>query len=392
VADVFRLYGQAYRRFQRLPLSHLKVMRAIEACRTAALGGHLERCDDCGHERPAYNSCRNRHCPKCQSLANARWLQAREEELLPVPYFHVVFTLPHELNPIALRNKMKIYDILFRAVAQTLLQFGADPERGLGGMLGITAILHTWDQTLRDHIHLHCAVPGGALSQDGLSWVSARPDFLFPVKALAKVFRGKFLDFLLQAFHDGELAFSGRTEELADEAAFRGLLNQLYGKDWVVYSKPAFAGPRAVLDYFGRYTHRIAISNHRLLSVADGIVTFSYRDRRDANKRKTISLPAREFIRRFLLHTVPSSFMRVRHFGFLANRRKKTALSRCRELLGLSPDIQRAEPKATAELVLDLTGKDLALCPCCRTGRMRVVGEIVPLHRLALFTRHLDSS
>ena len=284
LADVFRLYGQAYRQSRPLPASHLKIMRAVEACRTAALGGHLHRCGDCGSELPVYNSCRDRHCPKCQTVTKARWLKAREEELLPVPYFHVVFTLPHELNPVALRNKSAVYDIFFRAAAQTLLRFAADPHRGLGGTLGITAILHTWDQTLHDHIHLHCAIPGGALSQDKQQWVPARPDFLFPVRALAKVFRGKFLDSLRQAFHDGELAFSGRTAALADAPAFRRLLTQLYTKDWIVYSKPAFAGPKVVLDYFGRYTHRVAISNHRLLSIKDGVITFSYRDRRDADE------------------------------------------------------------------------------------------------------------
>jgi hypothetical protein len=392
VADVFRLYGQAYRRSRALPSSHLKIMRAIEACRTAALGGHLELCTDCGFRRPVYNSCRNRHCPKCQALAKAQWLQAREEELLPVSYFHVVFTIPHELNHLALRNKRVVYDILFRAVSQTLLQFGADPDRGLGGTLGITAILHTWDQTLRDHIHLHCAVPGGALSQDRHRWVSARPNFLFPVRALAQVFRGKFLDFLMQAFQDGELAFSGKTEDLSAEPAFRGLLARLYAKAWVVYSKRAFAGPRSVLDYFGRYTHRVAISNHRLLSVEGGTVTFSYRDRRDADKRKVMSLAADEFIRRFLLHAVPHSFMRVRHFGFLANRRKKDYLTRCRELLGLTADIQRSAPKETAELVMDLTGEDLKACPCCARGRMRVIGELFPLRGVVFNGRSLDSS
>lgn len=392
MADVFRLYGQAYRQSQALPSSHLKIMRAIEACRTAVLGGHLELCTECGFSRPVYNSCRDRHCPKCQALAKARWLQAREEELLPVPYFHVVFTLPHELNPIALRNKSALYDIFFRAVSQTLLQFGADPVRGLGGTLGITAVLHTWDQTLRDHIHLHCAIPGGALSHDRLRWVSTRPNFLFPVRALAQVFRGKFLDFLMKAFQDGELAFSGRTTDLAAQPAFRALLTRLYAKDWVVYSKRAFAGPQSVLDYFGRYTHRVAISNHRLISVGDGVVTFSYRDRRDANKRKTMSLAANEFIRRFLLHAVPPSFMRIRHFGFLANRCKKTYLSRCRQILGLAPDIQRSAPKATSELVLDLTGNDLGVCPCCRRGRMRVVGPIVPLRGPPASGMGLDTS
>ena len=378
VADVLRLHGDAYRRAHPPPLLHLKIMRAISACRTPALGGHLQRCDGCGFERPAYNSCRNRHCPKCQELVKARWLKAREEELLPVPYFHLVFTLPHELNAIALCNKPEVYDILFRAVSRTLLEFGADAQRGLGGTLGITAILHTWDQTLRDHIHLHCAIPGGALSRDGQRWVSASPNFLFPVRALAQVFRGKFLDFLNKAFQDGQLIFPGKTASLASESAFRGLLAELYSKNWVVYSKRAFAGPRSVLDYIGRYTHRIAISNHRILSVENGVVTFSYRDRRDANKRKAMSLAADEFIRRFLLHAVPASFMRVRHFGFLANRRKKTALSRCRELLGLAPDIQRSVPKTTEELFQDLTGKDIGACPACGKGRMRKIVELIP--------------
>ena len=390
VADVFRLYGEAYRRAQAMPLSHLKIMRAIELCRTAALGGHKERCNSCGFSRPAYNSCRNRHCPKCQALAKARWLRAREEELLPVPYFHLVFTIPHELNPLALRNKKAVYDILFRAVSQTLLEFGADEKRGLDGTLGITAILHTWDQTLGDHIHLHCAIAGGALARDGKRWVSADPDFLFPVRAMSQVFRGKFLDFLKKAFHSGELIFPGQIAGLAEEAAFRKLTALLYEKKWVVYAKRAFAGPQSVLDYIGRYTHRVAISNHRILSVKDGVVTFSYRDSRDANKRKAMSLPAHEFIRRFMLHAIPDSFMRVRHFGFLANRRKKEALSRCRALLGLTPVVVRAETKTTEELVLELTGKNLHACPACQVGRMKVVGELVPLWAFA--GRKLDSS
>ena len=392
LADVFRLYGETYRRAQAMPLSHLKIMRAIELCRTAALGGHKERCDGCGLERPCYNSCRNRHCPKCQALAKARWLKAREEELLPVPYFHLVFTIPHELNPLALRNKKPVYDILFRAVSQTLLEFGADDKRGLGGTLGITAILHTWNQTLGDHIHLHCAIAGGALAQDGKRWVSADPDFLFPVRAMSQVFRGKFLDFLKKAFHDGELIFPGQIADLAEEPAFRTLISLLYEKKWVVYAKRAFAGPQSVLDYIGRYTHRVAISNHRIISVKDGVVAFSYRDSRDANKRKVMSLPAHEFIRRFMLHAVPTSFMRVRHFGFLANRCKKTALSRCRELLGLTPAVARADAKTTDELVLELTGKDLRACPACRVGRMKIVGEIVPIWATIKVGRKLDSS
>ena len=375
VADVFRLHGEAYRLSRRLPSSHLKIMRAVEACRTAKLGGHLDRCDSCGFTRQAYNSCRNRHCPKCQALTKARWLDARKAELLPVPYFHNVFTLPHELNALALCNKKAVFEILFQAVSQTLLTFS---EKEFGGSLGVTAILHTWDQTLRDHIHLHCAIPAGALSSDGQRWVHARKDFLFPVKALAVVFRGKFMAALKEAYARQELIFPGRTADLADPETFKRLIRELYQKNWIVYSKAAFNGPQAVLDYIGRYTHRIAISNNRILAVKDGAVTFSYRDRRDENRRKAMTLAADEFIRRFLLHALPTSFMKIRHFGFLANRRKKEALARCRELLvcPVETPASETETKTTRELLQELTGFDLARCPECHTGKMQVVGEI----------------
>jgi hypothetical protein len=368
VADVFGLYGEAFRHAHRLSSSHVKVMRAIQACRTAALGGHIERCDQCGFTRQAYNSCRNRHCPKCQALAKARWLAARQAELLPVNYFHTVFTLPHELNALALANKKIVFDILFRSVSETLLRFAA---KELGGKLGVTAILHTWDQKLNEHIHLHCAIPAGALSFDGKSWNPSHPAFLFPVKALGRMFRGKFLDFLKSAHTKNRL-------RVADDRAFQTLLRSLYDTDWVVYSKEAFAGPKAVLDYFGRYTHRIAISNHRILDVSNNQVTFTYRDRKDDNKQKVMTLPADEFIRRFLLHTVPASFMRIRHFGFLANRSKKKDLARCRELLSAPAPASDEPPKtSTQELLRDLTGKDLAACPACQTGRLLITAEIL---------------
>lgn len=350
-------------------------MRAIVACRTAALGGHIERCDQCGFSRNAYNSCRNRHCPKCQALAKARWLAAREAELLPVKYFHTVFTLPHELNALALANKKIVFDILFRSVSETLLSFAA---KELGGKLGITSILHTWDQKLNTHLHLHCAIPAGALSEGGKSWNPSHPAFLFSVKALACMFRGKFLDSL-------KSAHTKRYLQVADDRAFQTLLRSLYDTDWVVFSKEAFAGPKAVLDYFGRYTHRIAISNHRILDVVNGQVTFSYRDRKDDNKQKVMTLPTDEFICRFLLHTVPASFVRVRHFGFLANRSKKKNLARCRELLGAPIPASDEPPKiSTQELLRDLTGKDLAACPACQTGRLHIVAEI-PAHPLPLW-------
>ena len=343
-------------------------MRAIEACRTVALGGHREQCDHCDFTRNAYNSCRNRHCPKCQALAKAQWLADREAELLPVPYFHTVFTLPHELNALALCNKKPVFDILFRSMSETLASFA---QKELAGQLGVTAILHTWDQKLNTHIHLHCAIPAGALSFDGKSWNPSHPGFLFPVKALSPVFRGKFIDFLKKAYAKGRIAFP-------DPHEFQALVNSLYQKSWVVYSKEAFAGPKVVLDYFGRYTHRIAISNHRILEISGNHVTFSYRDRRDDNKRKILTLNADEFIRRFLLHIVPASLKRIRHFGFLANRSKKKNLERCRQLLG-APPAPKPEPdqKTTEDRVRDLTRIDLGLCPSCQTGRLHIVAEIL---------------
>jgi hypothetical protein len=366
VADVFRLHGEAFRHTHRLPSAHLKVMRAIEACRSPALGGHVETCDACGFTRNAYNSCRNRHCPKCQALAKAQWLAARQAELLPVTYFHTVFTLPHELNALALCNKRQVFNILFGSVSEALLTFA---ENKLGGTLGFTAILHTWDQKLNTHIHLHCAIPAGALSFDGQSWIPSPPAFLFPVKALGSLFRGKFLAHLKAAHAKGKIVAS-------DPAAFGRLIDSLYTKDWVVYSKPAFAGPQIVLDYFGRYTHRIAITNHRILEVSAGQVTFTYRDRRDGNRNKIMTLDADEFIRRFLLHTVPGSFHRIRHFGFLANRAKQKDLARCRQLLGALAPTPEPEQKTAQDLLRDLTGVDLGACPACSTGRLHITAEI----------------
>ena len=380
VADVFRLYGEAYRRAHPLPLSHLKVMHAIEVCRTAYLGGHAERCDVCGHEQISYNSCRNRHCPKCQALAKAQWLEARRAELLPVDYFHTVFTIPHELNAIALVNKKVVFDILFRATSQTLQKFAADPRNSLGGKIGFTAILHTWDQKLLDHFHLHCLIPGGALSFDGKRWIPARKGFLFPVRALSKVFRGKFIDYIKKEFTAGKLIFPGQTASLGTEEGFSGLVNQLWKKQWVVYCKESFAGPEKVLDYLGRYTHRVAISNHRITSVANGKVSFTYRDRAHGNVKKNLTLSASEFIRRFLLHVLPKSYMRVRYFGFLTPPSKKRSLALCRQLLGIHPDMPEAPEKTTHELMLELTGTDITVCPCCERGTMRFVRRLQPLY------------
>jgi hypothetical protein len=328
-ADIFREYGEQYKRSHSLPMSHLKVMHDIKVCRTAYLGGHVERCDWCGFERIAYNSCRNRHCPKCQALTKAEWLEKRKAELLPVDYFHLVFTLPHELNALTLCNKTVIFDALFKVVSQILEEFAADLKHGLGGRTGFTAILHTWDQKLLSHIHLHCVIPAGVLSSDGKRWIRSRKNFLFPVKALSKVFRGKFIDYLKKAFVKGKLIFPGQIAYLASEENFLQLINQLWEKDWVVYSKVPFDGPEKVFDYLGRYTHCVAIANHRIVKVKAGQVTFRYRDRSDGDKCKLMTITAKEFIHRFLLHVIPDSYKQIRHFGFLANRCKKQDMVRC---------------------------------------------------------------
>jgi hypothetical protein len=365
LADILRAHGHAYRRTHRPPAQQCRILAAIEACRTAQLGGHREHCDACGFERFAYNSCRNRHCPKCQSLTKAQWLEDRRAELLPVPYFHVVFTLPHELNRLVLTNKRPMLNLLFQAAARTLSQFG---ENRFGGQVGFTMILHTWDQTLGPHFHLHCVIAAGALAGDHSRWMPGQPGFLFPVRALSKVFRGKFLDGLRRLSQRGRLACSG--DELDP------LLNSLRRKPWIVYAKKPFAGPEQVLDYLGRYTHRVAISNDRILDLSQGAVTFAYRDRANGDVPRTMILGADEFIRRFLLHVLPRGFMRIRHFGFLANRGKAKALARCRELLGVEPPLPW-QAKTTAEWVLRLTGTDLTRCPRCGHGPL-IRTELTP--------------
>jgi hypothetical protein len=376
LADVFRHYGPAYRSAQRLPGAHLKVMHAIESCRTATLGGHRESCAQCGFERYTYNSCRNRHCPKCGSLAKAQWLEERQAELLPVPYFHNVFTLPHQLNPLILcqqHNRAAVLNLLFRSAAATLLEFG---RNNLGGQLGVTMVLHTWDQQLRAHFHVHCLIPGGALSADGQRWRMAHPRFLFPVHALSKVFRAKFLDGLQRLYDDEQLRFPAHVAHLADRQAFAALLQHLRGQGWVVYCKPPFAGPAKLLDYLGRYTRRVALSNGRLLSMDDGQVRFHYRDRAHGDCLKVATLAADEFMRRFLLHVLPERFQRIRHYGFLASRNKHEALGRCRQVLDV-PKPAPPEKKSTADWLLHLTGTDITRCPQCHQPLQRV--ELPPL-------------
>jgi hypothetical protein len=380
VAEVFRSFGAAYRERYggQLSLEQLRAMRAIEVCRTAVLGGHVEACDQCGGERISYNSCRNRHCPKCQGLDKERWREAQQAALLPVRYFHLVFTLPVGLGPLALRNQAVVYALLFRAASETLLELSADP-RHLGARIGFTAVLHTWSQTLEYHPHLHCIVTGGGLSADGQQWVSSRGDFFLPVAVLSRLFRGKMVAYLKQAYQARELAFPGLIAPLQERACFQQLCRALYAQEWVVYCKPPFAGPEKVLDYLARYTHRVALSNERLVRIEGDQVVFRYRDRRDHDRTKLLTLKAEEFIRRFLLHVLPEQFVKIRHYGLLSNRRRQAQLSQARQVLGAAPPAERPTKPATwQELLLRLTGIDPTRCPHCGKGRMVTRQILVP--------------
>ena len=375
VADIFRRYGAAYRETHGASLcaAQRRVMRAIELCRTAALGGHVERCDRCDHQRICYNSCRDRHCPKCQSLARAQWLEDRRSELLDTQYFHVVFTVPQPIAAIALQNKETVYNILFRAAAETLRTIAADPEH-LGAQIGFFAVLHTWGQVLSIHPHLHCVVPGGGISPDGTRWISCRPNYLLPVPVLAPLFRRLFLDYLRQAFDAGDLQFFSSLEPLRIRDAFLRHIAPCREKDWVVYAKRPFAGPEEVLKYVARYTHRVAISNNRLLDINDGKVQFRWKDYRDSNRHKTMTLDADEFIRRFLLHVLPDGFQRIRYYGFLANRYRAEKLTLCRQLMQMPPPtVKREANKDYRDRYEALTGISLKTCPLCRCGTMVVI-------------------
>lgn len=371
-----RACGEAYRATHRLSAQQERGLQAIAQCRTAALGGHAARCDHCGVISISYRSCGNRHCPKCQTLAKQRWLERQCADLLDIDYWHLVFTLPHALNPLAQGNPEVIYNLLFRAASETLLAFGRNP-RWLGGELGITMVLHTWGQKLDSHIHVHCVVTGGALSPDGERWLPANKGFLFPTRALSKVFRGKYLDYLQESDAEGALRFGGSTATLAEAGAFRLFLAKLKTHDWVVYAKPPFAGAEQVLSYLGRYTHRVAIANHRLVSFEDGEVRFRWRDYAHGNKVKVMSLTGVEFIRRFLLHTLPHRLVRIRHYGLLSNRCRHAKLARCRALLD-QPEPQVLESLLVAALMLRLTGIDIHRCPYCHQGRLQVIMTLDP--------------
>lgn len=371
VADVVRLYGASYQAQRQLSCPQWRVMRHIKECRTAALGGHMEACDSCDHQRPVYNSCRDRHCPKCQTTTKEKWLAARKAELLPVEYFHKVFTLPHELNALTLANKRVVLRILFQSVAETLQQFGRDPRSRLGGNVGFTLVLHTWNQQLFDHFHLHCVIPAGALSRDGKTWIPAQnPRYLFAVKALGIVFRGKFLDHLKKVYEDGKLVLPSSMAEYQSPQRFDDFLSAMRAKSWVVFSKAPFGGPQRVLEYLGRYTHRVAISNHRLVDVSHEGVTFSYRDRSDNSQKKLATVSGHEFLRRFLLHVLPPGFARIRHYGFLASRNKQKMLEQCRTALNVAAPPPPAEQTAV-ERLLDASGIDVLKCPCCKAGQMQ---------------------
>ena len=390
VADVFRRYGAAYRQQHAGSLSRgqRRVMSAIELCRTAALGGHLEECDCCGHQRPAYNSCRNRHCPKCQSLARAQWLEDRQAELLPVEYFHVVFTVPEEMAAIAYQNKEVVYGILFRATAETLRTIAADPKH-LGAEIGFFAVLHTWGQNLLFHPHLHCVVPGGGISPDGKRWIACRPGFFLPVRVLSRLFRRLFLEHLQAAFDQGKLRFFSSLERLRDSKAFAAYLSPLRQTEWVVYAKPPFGGPEQVLNYLGLYTHRVAISNNRLLNIDHGQVAFRWKDYRDHDQQKTLTLEAGEFIRRFLLHILPDGFQRIRHYGFLGHRYRQAKLAQCRQLLGvpltLTDVVTRQDKLDYRDLYEKLTGKSLRECPVCHRGQMVAIAILAACDRAPPF-------
>jgi hypothetical protein len=364
VADILRRHGDAYRAQHALPAHQLRLMRALQLCRTAPLGGHIERCGHCDQQRISYNSCRNRHCPKCQNLARAQWIENRKAELLPIPYFHVVFTIPEQLNPLALQNKKVFYDLLFTVSAATLQTIAGDPKH-LGAEIGFFSILHTWGQTLTHHPHIHTVVTGGGLRSDRAAWIPSRQRFFVSVRVLARLFRRLFLEALQQAFQKERLSFHGNLTPFAQPNAFRSLLAPLRQLQWVVYAKPPFGGPQQVIDYLGRYTHRVAISKHRIRNVADGQVTFQYKQYRaiEGQQAREMTVTAEEFLRRFLLHSLPPGFQRIRHYGLLASRPKRENLALCRQLL-------QAPPEPDKEAVQERLLAPLLRCPKCHTGVM----------------------
>ncbi len=386
IADIFRLYGDEYIKRRSLPAHYLKIIHDIIVCRTDYLGGHIYKCSLCGFETEVYNSCRNRHCPKCQFNARLKWVQKRKSEILPVGYFHDVFTLPHDLNPLMLCNKKVCLNLLFKSVSETLLEFG---KGELKGQVGFIAILHTWSQTLLDHFHIHCVIPAGAISEDKKEWIYSPENFLFSVPAMSKMFRGKYIDYLRKAYQNNELIFPGKIEYLSHGKAFNDLVKKLWKKKWVVYSKKPFPNPETVLEYLSHYTHRIAIANYRIISTENGNVTFKYKDRKNDNIEKEMTLNAEEFIRRFLLHVLPEKFMKIRYYGFLVNRNRKKNILFCCQLLNV--DYIETKDKKTSdrltdwsdqstdwlEIIKESIGIDITTCPQCQKGQMQTAGKIL---------------
>jgi len=374
VADILRAHGAEYCARHPVSPQQAAVMRHLAQCRTAALGGHVDGCDSCGFMRVSYNSCRDRHCPKCQATQRQQWIEARLERVLPVSHFHVVFTLPEELNPLMLRNQALLYDLLFQAASQTLLALASDRQR-LGAQIGCSAILHTWGQNLLFHPHLHCVVTAGGLSGDGKHWIPTRQDYLLPVKVLGRLFRGKFLAFLQELYRSNQLTLRGSTAGLADPQAFAALRDRLYRTNWIVFAKPPFGGVQQVFQYLGRYSHRVAISNHRLLSMDEGKVAFRYKDYRDGARWKVMTLAAEEFLRRFLLHVLPKRFVRIRHYGLMAGRNVATRLQQARNLLApaeaVAPAPCPAPIRTWEQRVLAWTGQDPMHCPRCQGALTR---------------------
>lgn len=376
LADIFAQYGNQYRDKNVITGQQFKVMKRIEICRTAALGGHVEACDHCGHTQNAYNSCRDRHCPKCQTMVKEKWLNNRKAELLPCSYFHNVFTLPHELNPLIMGNKRIMLALLFTAVKETLQVFARDPQWRLEGQLGFISVLHTWNQKLMAHYHLHCIIPAGALSFDRKKWIGTRTKYLFKVQSLAKEFQKRYLSKLEKMYRKRQLSFNGRLAEYKDENQFQKLLTALWNKQWITYAKQPFGGPEQVLEYLGRYTHRVAITNNRIIAIDNDLVRFKYRDRSDDNKEKELTLSAYEFIRRFLLHVLPSGFTKIRYYGFLAHANKKTCIELIRTLIGTTIEYAKNLVEDIQEMMLRLTGINIYCCPQCGKGKLVYLGPI----------------
>jgi hypothetical protein len=370
LADSFNRYGDDYRRSHTVSYEQRKTMHHIEICRTAKLGGHVEQCNRCGFEQIAYNSCRNRHCPKCQTLAKEQWLNDRKAELLPCGYFHLVFTLPHDLNPIILSNKKITLNLLFAAVNETLKAFAKDPQWRLCGRLGFISVLHTWSQTLIDHFHLHSLIPAGALSFTKDRWIPTNDSYLFKITSLAKEFRKRYLKLLLKAYLKDELIFTEKTAAFEPKQNFEQLINSVSKTKWIAYAKRPFAGPEQVLEYLGRYTHRVAISNNRIVSIDNGSITFTYRDRQRDNEIKEMTLDAHEFIRRFLLHVLPKGLIKIRYFGFLSHTNKKEEIPLIRKLIDPEATLPEKLKETICEMMLRLTGIDITCCPKCMRGKM----------------------